>query len=162
MAFVCSFTFVAGCKSEIEKPPPANTETTTSSTETPVQEESGEPDWQLVDSNEWYDLFELARSENESVFCTAFHKTDAQLGIGIAFNIAVRADDRNYKYFTFNDASLTQKQKNSLEPHLPEARVLESYFLVSYLNAKPDAPQSHVFDAEFMAQMRRDQPADFD
>ena len=151
-----------GCNSEPPIATSANHDATSVFITIPVEEKSDEANWRLVDSNEWYDIFELVLTDDESVICTAFHKTDAQLGIGIAFDIATLADDRKFKYFTFSETSLTQNQNRILRPLLPKSRVLESHFFVKYLNTKPEHENSHVFDAESMAQLGRNQPDDFE
>ena len=159
---VSSLICFIGCNPELPNATPASTDAISASITIPVEEKSDEASWRLVDSNEWYDIFELILTDDESLICTAFHKTDAQLGIGIAFNIAILAGDRKFKYFTFSETSLTQNQNRILEPLLPKSLVLESHFLVKYLNFKPEDEDRHVFDAELMARLRRNQPDDFE
>ena len=163
LTFAACLTLVLiGCDSNDELTSVADTKLVPTTSNSHSSDDSRIPEWRLVHSNEWYDLFELNLTDTEALICTAFHKTDAQLGIGIAFNIAILADDREFKYFTFKEASLTENQTRILEPLLPESRVLESHFLVEYSNAEPEDPDSHVFDAEFMTQLRRNQPDEFE
>ena len=153
---------LVGCSSDAEDAVTVNSDAASTSVTLPNEDKSGESNWRLVDSNEWYDLFELTLTETESLICTAFHKTDAQLGIGIAINVAVLADDRGFKFFTFNEASLSDDQMTALAPKLPKERVLESYAKIQYLMTEPEKSGNHVFDAEFMTQMRRNQADEFE
>ncbi|MEM7785749.1 MAG: hypothetical protein AAF939_19735 [Planctomycetota bacterium] len=155
---ISTLIFLTGCNPEPKNIPTVKSVATSSATTQPVEEDNVEPTWRRVDSNEWYDHFELVLTDSESITCAAFHKTDAQLGIGIAFQIAILADDRKFKFFTFNEASPTQNQMEMLEPLLPKSRVLESYSLIKYFESKPKDTDPHAFDVEFMTQMRRDQP----
>jgi hypothetical protein len=128
----------------------------------PLDLKNSVTDWQLVDSNEWFDFFELTITDSESLVCAAFHKTDAQLGIGIMFQIAILADDRGFKYFTTNEAIPTKAQLELLENKLPKSRVLESCFRIQYLLEKPIDSENHVFDVKFLTKIWKNQAEEFE
>jgi len=155
MIIVVSLLVFVGCDSSAKHERAADTEVTANSVQSPPPVEDNLPAWELIDSNEWYDIFELKLTDRESFISTAFHKTDAQLGIGVSLSVAVLADDRGFKYFRFNDASLTEEQAKMLEPLLPEGRVLETTTMAEFLAVKPEQSESYVFDAGFMTQERR-------
>ena len=152
-----SLALLLGCNSSANRNTEADSGGTSYSATSPTHDDTRSEDWRLIDSNEWYDLFELNLTDTESIICSAFHKTDAQLGIGIALNVAILADDRGFRFFRFKETSLTDEQARMLEPLLPKDRVLETHSLAEFLNVEPEESHTHVFNAAFMTQLRQDQ-----
>ena len=108
-------------------------------------------EWQQLDANEWYDLFELRIADDKSLTCAAFHKTDPQLPIGIVLNLAAIAKKRGYKFIEINDTSPTEDQKRLMENTLSSDYVLVSYGGVRFHLNKPEF-DDQVFDVSFLTE----------
>ena len=98
---------------------------------------STEPKWRRFGSNEWYEIYELRLSENQSLICLAIHKSDAQLGIPIAVNIARVAETRGFKFFREENASPTKMQTELIDRILPEGLIDEAFYKIDFLLTKP-------------------------
>lgn len=106
----------------------------------------GRQRWTTIGKNEWYELSEFRAKVDESVVYCDFAKTDPQLGIGLAIDLAVLADSRGFTHFRRTEADPAEKYPQVLADINSDKRQSD-LFIVHFYHAKPDG-HTDVFEVK--------------